>query len=277
MDMLESLVKATISKIPFQLRYQMFYQAARSLGVTAYQAVGEQGQFFGVLADQSIVKPYLRDHQWSTHIVDLVRQFFAGRPSGTFYDVGANIGLTLIPIAKNKAIRCIGFEPDPTNFRLLLANVASNASLTDLKNVAVADKAGQMRFARNGSGNGNPQPEDDLAIACIALDDMPVPPAPFAIKIDTQGAEPLIFQGGKAHLAAAGLIVCEFWPWAIKRLGHTPDPIIDFVRDFTGKAMVMRRGKLGSIVDVRELVFRLEELVARGGEQHRVDFVLMRE
>ena len=52
--------------------------------------------------------------------------FFEERDSGTYLDIGANIGLTTIPIARNHRVRCHSFEPDPGLFVHLLENIHRN-------------------------------------------------------------------------------------------------------------------------------------------------------
>ena len=41
---------------------------------------------------------------------------------------------------------------------------------------------------------------------------------PLVIKIDTQGAEPYVFAGGREVIGRAGLLVSEFWPYGIAQL-----------------------------------------------------------
>ena len=54
---------------------------------------------------------------------------------------------------------------------------------------------------------------------------------PLAVKIDTQGAEPNIFAGGRETLAKADLIAFEFWPYGMRRIGGDVSQMIDFVAD----------------------------------------------
>jgi len=269
-----------IAQLPFGLKYELFYQAGRSLGVTSYQVAGEQGTFFGSLSDQSVIKPYLRHGKWSENLIELFEQFFARSDAGTFYDVGANIGLTLLPIAKNKSVRCIGFEPDPANFGLLSANIVGNsASQIEIRNVAVADRAGELRFTRNvfNSGDHRLSADGEIVVQTIALDDLPFPENPLAIKIDTQGAEPLIFAGGKRQLAAAGLIVCEFWPWGMKRMGNSPDRLLSFVEEFSGSCFVIKHEDDAHVpLTSGQALAELNKVIARGGEYDAVDLVLMK-
>ena len=205
---------------------------------------------------------------------------FSGKPSGVFYDVGANVGLTSFPIARNRAVRCVGFEPDPENFCLLSGNIAANRLAgIELHNVAVADKRAKMGFTRStySSGDHRLSAGGEILVDCLTLDELPVPAEPFAIKIDTQGAEPLIFAGGEKHLAAAGLIVCEYWPWGMARMGTRPDIVIDFVKSFPGKGMLARHDQpFDNLIPAVQLVKQMEKLAASAGEFDDADLVLVR-
>jgi FkbM family methyltransferase len=56
----------------------------------------------------------------------LFSNFFQANDGGTYLDIGANIGLTTIPIAQLPDVQCIAFEPAPENFRNVQANVRAN-------------------------------------------------------------------------------------------------------------------------------------------------------
>src|SRR5882762_4083900 len=54
----------------------------------------------------------------------------------------------------------------------------------------------------------------------VPLDDLHLGiKGPLVIKIDTQGAEPFVFSGGKETLSKADLIVVEWSPYHMARLG----------------------------------------------------------
>jgi hypothetical protein len=130
---MRSLLKVIINSLPFDVKYEMFYQAGRALGVTAYQVQGASGPIFGHLYDQTLIKSYLRDQEWSSDIARMIWTAFEGG-GGTYYDIGANVGTVIIPVAVNRAVRCVGFEPDAGNFALLSANVhAQGASNIEIR------------------------------------------------------------------------------------------------------------------------------------------------
>jgi hypothetical protein len=98
---------------------------AKRAGITGFVAQGDAGVIRGALDDDTGLKRYAADGVWSPHQVSLFRDVFAGR-GGTYLDIGANIGLTVIPIAQNPNVVCHAFEPEPSNFRYLCENVAVN-------------------------------------------------------------------------------------------------------------------------------------------------------
>lgn len=145
---LRHAARSLFSKLPRSLLYETFYQSARALGVRHYGANGPVGTFFGPLYDQSVIKPYLRTGSWSDNIVGLFQEFFRDR-SGTLYDIGANIGLISVPVARNLRVRVVAFEPDGENCALLRANAAFAEAAIEIVNAAVAEHAGTLSFKRS--------------------------------------------------------------------------------------------------------------------------------
>src|SRR5208283_5111928 len=94
------LVRRGIESLPFGLLYEIFYQSGLALGVSGYEVPGRAGTFVGPFKDQSVIKQYLRHGVLSPVIVKLFSDFFAARGGGTFYDLGANIGLVTVPVAQ---------------------------------------------------------------------------------------------------------------------------------------------------------------------------------
>ena len=57
----------------------------------------------------------------------------------------------------------------------------------------------------------------DTALASSSLND------PVVIKIDVQGAEPLVLKGATRSFGRAAFVVLEYWPYGIDRLGIAID------------------------------------------------------
>ena len=277
MDM-RATAKLLVSKLPKSVIYEVFYQSATALGIEAYRVSGQTGTYTGLLRDQAIIKKYMFDGAWSTNIIDLFSEFF-GNGGGTFLDIGANIGMISIPISKLTEVYVTGFEPDPRLCTLLRANVAAAGANVELIQAAVAAEAGNMSFNEGDYNPGDGRLVLDGSGQCvptIRLDDHAVRPGRLAVKIDTQGAEPLIVAGGRRTLSGAGLVVMEFWPWGMQRMGTDANTVIDFAGDHFSRGNVMRHeDKPGAMKPIKSVINELNSLVNRGGEYNAVDLVLM--
>ena len=279
---IRSLAKGGLQRLPFNILYEMFYQSGRALGVRSYEVAGNAGNFIGPLSDQSVMKQYLRHGSFSPIIVTLFSNFFKSRGGGIFYDLGANIGLVTVPIAQNSQVQCVSFEPDPGNFALLRANVIQNCQHQNVEvvNAAIAQERGRLRFTRSDYNSGDHRLSEDglLIVDAVRLDDYTPKAMPLAVKIDCQGAEPSIIAGGLKTLAKADLIACEFWPWGIRRMGLSPEPILDFaLQNFQFAQVLQHNQPLGTPLCMKDAIPKLQRLIKNGGEFAQADLVLTRD
>jgi FkbM family methyltransferase len=149
------------------------------------------------------------------------------------FDVGANIGYYTLLAARavGPSGRVYAFEPEPHNFELLTRNVAENG-FTNVRpiNAAVSNRAGVVRLhlddanfgahsfdpgsVRNSSGRS-------VEAETVQLDDFADEARAFAgvlVKVDVQGAEGLVVEGGRRLLALPKVTAfMEFWPEALAR------------------------------------------------------------
>jgi hypothetical protein len=71
-----------------------------------------------------------------------------------------------------------------------------------------------------------------ITVDAVPLDDIAaVKLGKLAIKMDVQGAEPFVFEGGPRTLGQADLIVMEFWPYSMARMGADPEVALGFLRE----------------------------------------------
>lgn len=274
----KAVARALLRQIPKSILYEIFYQSGRALGVRSYEVAGSLGNFSGPLYDQSVIRPYLFTGEWSNSIVSLFLEYF-GNGFGTMYDVGANIGLISVPVSRLPNVTVLAFEPDPRNASLLRANLALAGTQAEVIIAAVADTAGTLRFTHSeyNSGDHRLSVAGDIEVSVTYLDQFPPKSGKVAVKIDTQGAEPLIFKGGKNVLAHAGLIVSEFWPWGMARMGQKPDEILAFTESNFDRGMTLRHGQLvGDPLPIGHVISNLQQVIAAGGENDAVDLVLVR-
>ncbi|MEN8723331.1 MAG: FkbM family methyltransferase [Alphaproteobacteria bacterium] len=205
-------------------------------------ADGRNGRIEGLPADKVVFSTYQDKAIWGEDVTALFSQFGNQHPGGTYIDIGANIGLTLIPQAKSGLFRhLIAIEADPLNAELLTRNIAHNdCPPVTIINQAISDKTGTISFERAPDNFGDhrlhkdtPSASNDLMAEATRdlitaptapldelLGDIDSLPRPLCIKSDIQGAEPLLFRGGKHVLAQASLMLIEYWPYGMTRLGE---------------------------------------------------------
>jgi len=124
-----------------------------------------------------------------------------------FYDIGANTGLYSI-FAANKCQNCqvIAFEPYPPNISVLKENIKLNEGNISVLDVALSNKSGKMDLSvpqketpSHGTGSLVAQNSESTQSVCTArgdelIDEDKIPP-PNIVKIDVEGAEPLVIDG----------------------------------------------------------------------------------
>ena len=218
-------------------QFEEFQQRGHALGVESISVRGRNGLAWGSLNDRWLLGTYALRREWASETIELFRRFFLANEGGTYLDIGANIGLTLFPIAQNTTVQCYGFEPEPRNFAYLNQGLRENCTGKNVvvHQLALFDRKSKLEFALSDANFGDHRihtvnrdgsPEDAsqgiILVGADRLDDvMDVSrlKRPIAIKIDTQGAEPNIFSGGAKTMAAAELLALEFAPALIRGIG----------------------------------------------------------
>lgn len=206
---------------------------------------GAFGEIVGSVSDYAVLERYAREGTWCPVENAFFEDFFARHGRGTYIDIGANIGLTTIPVARNPKVLCLAFEPEPTNFRYLRRNVALNCRTNvDLFSLALLDRSGRMLLQLSPANKGDHRVRvagagssieagwpvvqvdverlDDVLAGC----DMPVP---IAAKIVAQGSEAHIIAGGRRILAQASALLVEIYPYLLHRTQADMDALLDFM------------------------------------------------
>ena len=113
-------------------------------------------------------------------------------PGSTVLDIGAHVGYYTLLAARlmRGQGKIVAFEPDPKN-------------AVDVEEAAVGATSGPVRFELGtGSGTGHLSWEGPIEVQMIKLDDFVFARGlrPTHVKIDVEGAEPDVLQGGRECL-----------------------------------------------------------------------------
>lgn len=162
------------------------------------------------------------------------------KPEDVFYDIGANTGLYSIFVA-NKCQNCqvVAFEPYPPNISELKKNARLNKVDISVIGAALSDKMGEMNLTipnqpTPSHGTGSLVGEDGESTQTIrtvrgdeVISKGEIPP-PNIIKIDVEGAEPLVIDGLSHALShdRCRLVQCELHPDHLPKYGSSVSDII---------------------------------------------------
>jgi FkbM family methyltransferase len=178
----------------------------------------------------------------------IVKELQKGKPGKeepVFLDIGANIGLvSAYVISKMPAVTIHAFEPGPAQRSLLEMTVRENR-LTDRVSIhahALGREAGEMTLhVHEGAEMGKDSLRDTgrgggsvpIAVRVETLDawwKKAGKPAVSVIKIDTEGAELWVLQGGREFLAASKpVIFMEIEPLNLRAFPYDQSDILAFL------------------------------------------------
>jgi len=160
-----------------------------------------------------------------------------------FLDIGGNIGsATCLALSRYEAAEAWVFEPSPANVQLLRQNLLVNGfeNRVRVHAVALSDHDGTVTFelsdenwgdnrVRVGSPNGQGSPgltgetqRRTVEVPARRLDSL-VDDGSIELEsiglawIDVQGHEAHVLAGAASLLASNVPIVCEYWPYVLKR------------------------------------------------------------
>lgn len=183
-----------------------------------------------------------------------------------FFDVGANLGIfSCFATSAITQGHIVAFEPYPPNIRQLKRNLSKNAdgSNYNVLDVALSDSHGSINFTSpeddpgNQTGNISPTGES-IEVEAITGDDLVDDgsvSSPTVVKIDVEGAEPLVIDGLEDSLSNSScrLLYCEIH---LPTNGGRPS-----VEDYGESQESMLR-------KISELGFDIVYNETRGGEVH---------
>jgi FkbM family methyltransferase len=289
--------------VPLHLRQTVFITIAKSLGIRSFTCDGPLGKFDGDVWDQSVHDHYFRFGTWAPQLQTLLQEMIFPAGVGTFVDIGANIGLTVIPVAA-RGIDCYAFEPDKDNFASLRKNICLNEVDSKIKafNVALFSSETPLAFelSPNNMGDhrvrtGTPSLERDCfqeasrkitTVEAGRLDtflNANQLQKPIVVKLDVQGSEVRVFEGGRRFFNNVDYLFVEYWPYGISRLGDSEESFLKLVREFSVGTVYSVNDMIGPAVSrpalepVQVLVGTLKNIFANTPATHYVDLLLARE
>lgn len=184
------------------------------------------------------------------------------RPSTTFLDIGANVGIYAVAVAKKDPnVKVYAFEPCEWTFQILEENIRLNAldNVSAIR-IALGDYVGEATLWVNAPGKdglntiGRPSHPD---CSIVARESVPITtlddfirshsvPRVDVIKVDVEGAELMVLRGGRNLLKQkdAPLILYESYSWCTKGFNYHPVEIMWLLQDY-GYSLFVLDGKSG--------------------------------
>jgi FkbM family methyltransferase len=216
------------------------------------------------LYDSPAFKSFLKDNPHEAGEVEFLKSIAQGGMH--VIDVGANIGITSVAIAKR--IRRVGrlhsFEPVPDYFDILKDNVSSNR-LANVKvyELAVTDRVGRSAFYQKESSSGIVFEEGarKLEVSTISIDrflyDEKIDRIDL-INMDCEGSELLVLKGAKESLRKNKVkIFCEIHHDFLKQLGQSVEDIVEYLREleFRVQSVSLNDLKTGNNLEDCEYIY----------------------
>jgi len=258
-----------VRALPVRARTRLLFDLLAEAGATGIVIPGENGEIEGYLADRTIALKYLKNKSWTIETVWMMQAVFARRGEGSWIDLGANIGTTVIPAALAGA-SCHAVEADPANLVLLRRNLARNgvAGRVMVHDAAVWDENTTLTFEQAPSNLGDhrvrtAEPDGENAygessrstieVSAFRLDALIDPvrlQGPVIVKLDIQGAEAHAFAGGDSLFERADLALLEYWPYGLRRLGTTPEALFRHIGNHFSHAALMSDDQRPDTIDL---------------------------
>ncbi len=139
------------------------------------------------------------------------------RPEDTFVDIGANVGSFTMLATGHVGASTICFEPIPDTYSMLKQNIGvnTNAEKVTALNIGLGAKPGSLKFTREKGGMNHVALDTDKDIVEVpvdTLDNIMTGKSTKLIKIDVEGFETEVFNGGEQTLSNKELraVIIEF-------------------------------------------------------------------
>ncbi|MGH7131746.1 MAG: FkbM family methyltransferase [Phycisphaerales bacterium] len=178
------------------------------------------------------------EHEFLQRILDTVRE------NDVFHDIGANIGLVSLLVARKhagRALRAHAFEPEPRNADRVRANIRANGleSQVFVEACGVGSSSGTLKLFLAGYIGDHSMLDQNrkgeyVEVPVVTLDEFcKTHPAPQSMKIDVEGFELEVMKGAKGVLSSGAVrdVFVEVHEVYLARANLTPEHVHGFMRD----------------------------------------------
>jgi FkbM family methyltransferase len=221
-----------VSRLAYAAGYQLW---TRSTGRPLRVKVGDHSQMNALLhfaASSEVVyanPPAIELLTWSRHL----------KEGDWFIDIGAAVGVYTI-FATEAGARVTAFEPNTAMARLFCQNMELNRYTPEFHELAVSNRSGQMNMtfdldvANHLVFEPDARSQDVRQVEVVMLDDVIGDATVQGVKIDTEGTERLVLEGGQRALRDKRIRMLQLeWNYAsIKVLGQDRTPVAEMLLDF---------------------------------------------
>jgi len=232
------------------------------LGGSKKRYLGIEMEFF--LYNSPAFKDFLRDNPHEQGEVKFLESI--AEEGMNVIDIGANIGITTVAIAKRigRGDKLYSFEPIPEYFNILKKNISSNG-LGNVKvhELAVTDRVGEAYFYQKGLSSGIVFEEgvEKFEVSTTTVDrflsDEEIERIDV-INMDCEGSELLALKGAKETLRKNKVkIFCEIHHDFLKQLGQSIEDLVEYLQslEFQVQSVSLDNLKVGSNFEKCEYVY----------------------
>jgi FkbM family methyltransferase len=150
-----------------------------------------------------------------------------------YIDIGANIGMTLIPAAKciGETGKAIAFEPHPKTYSYLRENIElNNLSRVQIHNCAVGNSEGYIYFTNKFTDEKNQvsnTSENSIKVPIVSLDNYLKEISNISLlKLDVEGYEKYVLETAKETLEKVNCIYFEVCPENYESFGYQVSDVL---------------------------------------------------
>lgn len=197
-------------------------------------------------ADTLLIQWVRSQGVWEADVMKLLGRTL--RPGGVFVDVGANVGFHTVLAAQlvGETGRVFAVEPAPWTLQLLRANVWRSGVDVTVLPVAASTDRGTVRLAlepehRSGA-HLTESAEGVVEVEAVPLDELLPDVAADVIKVDVEGAEPLVLRGAARLIdRSPQLVVVVEFRNETHFSGESPADVLALYRSLGFELCLLRR------------------------------------